>query len=106
MYKRQLYELCKNHLEGIDKQVFGLYIGMHGHRMRIKQICINLNMIEQDVRSIINRLFASMSDHTVPLRINSACEPIPSKLALTVTFLNLGHKLLIFQLILRKYVFP
>ena len=50
-----LYELCENHLEGIDKQVFGLYIGMHGHRMRIKQICTNLNMIEQDVRSIINR---------------------------------------------------
>ena len=50
-----LYELCQNHLEGIDKQIFGLYIGMHGHRMRIKQICTNLNMIEQDVRSIINR---------------------------------------------------
>ena len=50
-----LYELCENHLEGIDKEVFGLYIGMHGHRMKIKQICTNLNMIEQDVRSIVNR---------------------------------------------------
>jgi len=50
-----VYELCENNLEGIDKQVFGMYIGMHGHRMKIKKICTNLNMTEQDVRSIINR---------------------------------------------------
>ena len=50
-----VYELCENHLEGIDKQVFGLYIGVKGRRMKIRQICNNLNMIEQDVRSIINR---------------------------------------------------
>jgi len=50
-----LYRLSDSHLSGIDKMVFSLYIGRNGKRMRIRDICNKLNMIEQDVRSIINR---------------------------------------------------
>lgn len=50
-----LHDLCNSHLNGIDKSIFGLYIGSHGKRMKIREICSKLNMIEQDVRSIINR---------------------------------------------------
>lgn len=50
-----LYELSENHLSGLDKKVFMLYIGSNGKRMKLVDICKNLNMIEQDVRSIINR---------------------------------------------------
>lgn len=50
-----LYKLSDSHLSGIDKVVFSLYIGRNGKRIRIRDICHKLNMIEQDVRSIINR---------------------------------------------------
>lgn len=50
-----LYELSDIHLSGIDKKIFMLYIGSNGKRMKIRDICKSFNMIEQDVRSIINR---------------------------------------------------
>lgn len=50
-----LYELWEKNLEGIDKKVFGLYIGVGGGRKTIRAICRELNMTEQDVRSIIKK---------------------------------------------------
>lgn len=50
-----LFELSNSTLSGIDKDVFMLYIGSNGKRMKIREICAELDMIEQDVRSIINR---------------------------------------------------
>lgn len=50
-----LYELTENNLEGIDKRVFKMYIGVDGNRKTIRSICHTLNMTEQDVRSIIKK---------------------------------------------------
>lgn len=51
-----LYELIDNTLEGLDHEVFSMYMGNPDcNRKTVKQICNELNMIEQDVRSIIGK---------------------------------------------------
>lgn len=50
-----LYEFCNQYLDGLDYKIFSMYIGVEGKRYKINQICDNLNMTQQDVKSIINK---------------------------------------------------
>lgn len=50
-----LHELSEKFLSGIDKRVFDLYTGRNGSRQKVRGICQELNMSEQDVRSVLGR---------------------------------------------------
>lgn len=51
-----IYYLSNTYLDGIEKKIFNLYIGeATGTRMKLNDICKNLNMSMQDVKCTINR---------------------------------------------------